>query len=139
MHHVANTKSGNHAKQGKGRAQPCPVSTQAIFDVIHRTTDIMSKCVYFSIFHCQNGLSIFCRHTKQGNHPHPENGTRSAKINSRSYPCDVARADGGGQGRHQGLKWGYITFIRRFRCAVLPEQGEGSGNMSPGHGFETNC
>lgn len=94
LHHVADTKTGNTGKQRKCYGKPTPVGPHPILDVIHRSTDKIAVFILFTETDRADSLGIFCAHTNQRRHPHPEDGTRAAKGYGSCHTGNITCADG---------------------------------------------
>ena len=91
---VADPESGQHAEQGEETGHPAPSLTEAIADVIHRATDVVSIAVGFTELHRQNRFGVFRSDAEHGNHPHPEDRARSTNGDGTGHTSDVSGADG---------------------------------------------
>lgn len=94
LNHIADTKAGDTGKQGKCYGKPTPVFTHTILDVIHRSTDKIAVFILFTETDRADSLGIFCAHTYQRCHPHPEDGPWAAKEYCCCYTSDITGADG---------------------------------------------
>src|SRR5690606_12080649 len=94
-------------------------AAEPVLDVVHGAAHVLALFVRFAKVNRADRFRVLCGHAQQGAAPHPEQGTRPAEANGRGNAGDIAGADGGGQGSHQGVKG------RDLPCpAAAPALGE---------------
>lgn len=63
-----------------------------------------------AIFDREDRLPVFGGDAEDARQPHPEHGTGASQQNSSGDSVDVACADGGGQGDHEGAEGADVAF-----------------------------
>ena len=107
-------QTSQHTEQGEQLCQPLPAGAHTIFNIVERTTQIVSFFVYCTIFDCQKAFGIFGRHTEQGCDLHPEQSTRTAGCDCRSNADDITGTDRCRQSRTESTKTGDFTLAFLF-------------------------
>ena len=111
LHRVADAEGGQTAKDAEHRAQPLPVLTQTVLDIIHGAAHPVAQDVALPELHGQQHLGVLGSHAQQGGHPQPEDRTRAAQGNGKGDTGDVAGAHGSRQSGGQGLEGSDFTSL----------------------------
>ena len=123
--------AGQNTKGRESAAEPDPLRSHAVFDVVHGPADMTTVGVDFAKLYRQDAFAVLRSHAKEGRHPHPEDRTRPTNGDGRCYAGDVAGPDGRGQRRHQRAERRDIPFAGAAAFAEkLPER---VGNTVEGH------
>ena len=81
---------------------------------VHGTAPELAPAVPLTVLHRQQALRALGGQTQQGGELHPHQGAGAPGHQGRGHAGDVAGADGGGEGRHQGGEGGDPV------CSALP-------------------
>ena len=107
-------KTGQYTEDGEQLAQPLPVFTHTLFDIIERTAKHLTVFIDITILYGKKSLGVFGCHTQKCRKLHPEEGARSAAGNRRCNTDNVSGADGRGKRRTQSAKAGNLTLAVLF-------------------------
>ena len=120
---VADAEGRQHSEEGEQEAQDLAgvLVLEAILHGVHGTAGHFALDVDFPILDGEHAFAELARQAEAGGNPHPDQGAGAAGEHGRRHADDVARADGGRQGRHQGGKRGNIPFAERFRTGFTAE------------------
>ena len=110
LRQVADAEGGNGREHGEGDAQP--FAFHAAFQHKHGTAAHVAVRVFHPVLDGEQSFGIACSHAKNARQPAPENGPRPPGGNRHSHADDIARANVGGQGHHQGTERGNIPLVR---------------------------
>ena len=109
-------KEGNqYAKESKEDSQGLVLLSQPVFDVVHRTADIITLFISFAEMNGKCDLSEFRAHSKDCGDPHPEDSPWPAGMNSRGNADDITCPDRCGQSRAESFETIDIAFPLIFR------------------------
>lgn len=96
-------RDGAYGEQGEHRAKkPSGPPSERGLHHVHGATRPLAPVVSPPKAHSQHTLGKDGGHAKEGRELHPYQGPWPAGDQSRGYPHNIAGADGGCQGRHQG-------------------------------------
>ena len=116
-----------HAGDGEEDCQGAPFPAHAVFNVEHGAADDFPFLIVAAVADRQQAFGIFRGHAEEGSHPHPEQGAGAAGLDRRGDADDVARADGGGQGRAQGAEGRRVALAVALR---LEDQSQGARQLA---------
>jgi len=100
LHHAADAEGGEAQKQRISHAQQGLVG--AVGEVVHGAATVGAVGGFDAVVAAEQGFGIFECHAEEAAAPHPEHRPRPAQGDGGGDPSDVAGADGGGQGCHEG-------------------------------------
>ena len=121
---IADAERSQHAKQGKEDAQPAPLRSQAVLDVIHGTTHVITEGIHFPVMNRQDGFGVFGGNPEERHNPHPEHGAGATDKDCAGHTGNVPRSHRGGEGRHQRLEGSHVPGIPVFYRGWLQHQTE---------------
>ena len=82
-------ENGQYTEGGIKNCKDLPFLAQSVFDVVHRTADIITLFISFAEMNGKCDLSEFRAHSKDCGDPHPEQRTRTAGRDCRSNADDI--------------------------------------------------
>ena len=113
--HVSHAQGGRQREHGEERGQELSAAPlQAEAHGVHGTAPELAPAVPLTVLHRQQALRALGGQTQQGGELHPHQGAGAPGHQGRGHAGDVAGADGGGEGRHQGGEGGDPV------CSALP-------------------
>ena len=102
LRQVAGAEGAEHRGDGEQHRQPFQL--EALFHVVHRPAGDGAVLGDAAVLVRQGDLNELARHAEESRHPHPEQRRRPAKMEGEGHAADIARADGAGKRRGQGLE-----------------------------------
>lgn len=116
-------KTDSGAEEGENLAQPAPVFTHTVFDVVERSAEYMAAFINGAVLDGQYTFCVLGSHTEQGRDPHPEQCSGTAGNQCRGHTDDITGTDGGGQCGTQRLELGdgLISGFGMFRYMFVVE------------------
>ena len=121
---IANAERSQHAEQGKEEAQPAPVGSQAVLDIVHRPTHMIAEGIHFPVVNRQDGFGVLGGNPEERHNPHPEHGSGSTDKDGAGHASNVPRPNRGGEGCHQRLERAHISGIAFFCRGRFQHQAE---------------
>ena len=122
LHQVADAERGAHREDAEQHGQPFHV--QPSLQRVHGAACHLAVGRADTVFHGQQPFCIFGGDAEHARQPAPKDGSRPAQCDSRGHADDVARADGGGEGRGQRAELAYIPLGRAVRLDGQPDGGK---------------
>ena len=101
---ISGTENGQYTEGGIKNCKDLPFLAQSVFDVVHRTADIITLFISFAEMNGKCDLSEFRAHSKDCGDPHPEHGTRTADRDRTGDTGDISGTDRSGEGRTDSLE-----------------------------------
>lgn len=135
LSHVADAEGGNDGEDGEGRRQKRADSLvgEAVLHGVHGAAAHFADAVGFPIFYGQHRFGVFGGKAEGRGDPHPDQSAGASQDQGGADAHDVAGADGGGQGGHQGLEGGDVPF---GLIPLLKNFADGVGQIAPGQEFQ---
>ena len=129
--HVADTEGGQYAEgreeNGQKGADPGKAGSgsQTVPQIVHGAAAPFILGIFAAVVDAQDIFGIVGHHAEEGHDPHPEDGAGTAGYDGSRNAGDVAGADGGGQGRAQGLELadGLVVRSRMGRDMLVGKDG----------------
>ena len=139
---VARSQRSQGRENAKEDAQPFPVLSQTVFNIVHGAAHPVPVLVPLPELDRQEHLRILGGHANEGRDPQPKQRTRAAQGHRSGDAGDVSRAHRAGQGRGNGLEGGNLPlprvgFVKDFADGILHGIAELPELQSPvPHGHE---
>ena len=75
---VADTEGRDRAEDGEHTAEPLPLRTEAVFNVVHGAAAPVALFIAFAVLDSERDLGELGHHAEKRRHPHPEHGAGAA-------------------------------------------------------------
>ena len=122
LRHVADAERSDACKYAEQNAEPLPVLSETVLDIVHRAADPVALGVTLAEANGKRDLGILDDHAEQRRQPQPEHRAVAAERDRLRRAHDVARADRCRQRRGDRLKRRDRAFARRLPGEHLAER-----------------
>src|SRR5690625_1707984 len=126
LHHIPDAKSRHRTEYRERDPEPfAPTTTDAMSQIIHRSAALLSARIGATVFHTEQGLRIFRRHTDKPRDPHPKQRTGTTAADRRSNTRDIPNSN---RPRHRSRQSLIMRNVTDRQTAFLsPDKCEPQG------------